>query len=685
MRFGAGIWRGKASYSALAYLWLFGLAVAIPLVLLLAAFLVRSASDEREQLEQRILQVLDGLIANIDRDLDRHLTILRTLATSPFLRNEDWPAFYEQAKVGLQGRAYLVLTDSNGRQLVNTYVPYGQQPALTGDPETVGRMSETKGPVISNLFTSLVVKKPVFNVSIPVLADGRLRFVMSLGLLPDDLTALLSGQELGTEWVATIWDANGAILARSRDNARYVGVILPARLREQGQHTVVRTSNLDGVDVLQATGRSRLSGWSVGVNFPNALANEPLQRTMLLWSAAVIAALALALGLGLLFARQIAQALSLASDAAVAFGHGQPVTIGHSRLEEADVLLETLRSAQRELSDRTAELKRAEQRFRAVVDGAPNAMILADRDGQIVLVNEQTEKLFGYARTELIGQKIEMLVPEQFRSHHPTDRSNYLTHPAMRLMGTGRNVFARRKDGTVVAVEIGLSPIVTSVGNMVLSAIVDITERQKVEEAQQLVIRELNHRTQNLLTVVQAVVSRSMEEAKTFAEAKLVISGRVKALSQAYAMLALAKWEGASLQRIIEQQQFGGLLNRVTITGCNIFVVPSAAQQFAMILHELTTNALKYGSLSTAEGRISIEGSIERDGDGGVFSFVWKEIGGPSVSPPGRKGFGTVILVDSAKHFADDVSIDYSPFGLSYGLKVRLAAIEAALPFAASA
>lgn len=568
---------------------------------------------------------------------------------------------------------------------MNTYVPYGQQPALTGDPETLRRMFDTKAPVVSNLFTSLVVKKPVFNVSIPIPGDGQLRFVMSLGLLPDDLTALLLGQNLGTEWVATIWDANGAIVARSLDNARYVGMIVPTSLREQGQRAVVRTNNLDGVDVLQATSRSRLSGWTVGVNVPYALAGEQLRTSMLLWSAAMISALALALGLGLLFARQVAQALSIVSGAAVAFGHGQPVTTTNSRLKEADVLLETLRSAQRELSDRTAELNRAEQRFRAVVDGAPNAMILADREGRIVLVNEQAEKLFGYGRTELIGQKIEMLVPEQFRSQHPTDRSNYLAHPAMRLMGTVRDVFALRKDGTVVAVEIGLSPIVTSAGNMVLSAIVDITERKKVEEAQQLVIRELNHRTQNLLTVVQAVVSRSMDEAKTFAEAKLVISGRLKALSQAYAMLALAKWEGASLQRIIQQQQFGGMLNRVSITGCDIFVLPSAAQQFAMIFHELTTNALKYGSLSTPEGRILIEGRIDRDGEDGVFSLAWKEIGGPTVSPPSRKGFGTVVLIDSARHFADHVTIDYSPAGLSYGLKVRLAAIEAARPFAATA
>src|SRR5436190_10770865 len=249
MNFGAEVLKGKASYTALTYLSLFGLAITVPLLLLLGALLFHSASVEREQLGQRILQVLDDLIDNVDRDLDRHLTILQTLASSQALKNENWPAFYERAKAGLQGRAYLILIDSNGRQLVNTYVPYGEQPAMTGDPETIRRMSETKAPVISNLFTSLVVKKPVFNVSVPILRDGQLRFVMSLGLLADDLASLLAGQKLGPEWVTMVWDANGVILARSRDNPRYLGTTLPANLRGRDQRSIVRTTNLGGNDV----------------------------------------------------------------------------------------------------------------------------------------------------------------------------------------------------------------------------------------------------------------------------------------------------------------------------------------------------------------------------------------------------------------------------------------------------
>src|SRR5205807_5024185 len=122
---------GRASYPALAYLSLFGIAVAAPLLLLLGMLLFRSASTQQEELQHRILQVLDALVNDLDRDLDRDFTILHTLATSQALAAGDWPAFYHQAKAGLQGRAYLVLVDAKGRQLVNTYVPYGKQPAMT--------------------------------------------------------------------------------------------------------------------------------------------------------------------------------------------------------------------------------------------------------------------------------------------------------------------------------------------------------------------------------------------------------------------------------------------------------------------------------------------------------------------------------------------------------------------------
>jgi PAS domain S-box-containing protein len=132
-------------------------------------------------------------------------------------------------------------------------------------------------------------------------------------------------------------------------------------------------------------------------------------------------------------------------------------------------------------ADLASELQIGEERFRRVVEAAPSAMIMVNQEGQITLANQQAEKTFGYPREELLGCPIEMLVPERLRSGHQGFRHDYLCDPQARPMGVGRELFGRRKDGSEVPVEIGLSPIHTSKGLLVLASIVDITERKLAE------------------------------------------------------------------------------------------------------------------------------------------------------------------------------------------------------------
>jgi len=124
----------------------------------------------------------------------------------------------------------------------------------------------------------------------------------------------------------------------------------------------------------------------------------------------------------------------------------------------------------------------AEERFRQVIEGAPNGMVMMNSDGRIVMVNTQIEKSFGYSRDELIGQSIEMLVPARFRDHHPSYRNGFLADPTTRPMGSGRDLYGLRKDGSEFPVEIGLNPLETPQGRMVLGTIVDITERKLAEQ-----------------------------------------------------------------------------------------------------------------------------------------------------------------------------------------------------------
>jgi len=201
----------------------------------------------------------------------------------------------------------------------------------------------------------------------------------------------------------------------------------------------------------------------------------------------------------------------------------------------------------------------------------------------------------------------------------------------------------------------------------VLATVVDVSERRKAEDLQRLLFRESEHRGKNLFAVVQGVVHRTIAPGL----ARDALDGRLTALARAYYLSSGSGWTGAWLREIVEGE-VAGFSERFSTQGCDVRLKSSAAQQFALIIHELATNALKYGALSSPNGRVFIECKAQNNG----FSFTWREIGGPPADAPVNKGFGTVLLIDMAKQFAAAVKLDYLPEGLFYQLETRLDQIE---------
>lgn len=183
-----------------------------------------------------------------------------------------------------------------------------------------------------------------------------------------------------------------------------------------------------------------------------------------------------------------------------------------------------------ELESEVDQCRRSEAKLRLAAESLPIAIAMIDQEGRIVLVNGQTEKLFGYPRCELLGQPVEALVPERFRDSHPGYRASFFAEPEIRSMGAGRDLFGQRKDGSEFPVEIGLTPIETEEGCFVVSAIVDITERKRVEERARQLARSVE--TSRVQTLNQSEKEIEELEQQAAQLARSVETSRIQTLDQ---------------------------------------------------------------------------------------------------------------------------------------------------------
>src|SRR5262245_25214941 len=181
-----------------------------------------------------------------------------------------------------------------------------------------------------------------------------------------------------------------------------------------------------------------------------------------------------------------------------------------------------------------------------------------------------------------------------------------------------------------------------------------------------MMVRELQHRTNNLLAVIQTIAQRT-SGAYSLENARHLFEGRLRALARTHRKLVNSNWMGVSLEEL-DRTELEPFADRTHVEGVDIVLTPPYAQHFSLALHELTTNAIKHGALSNADGRLDIAWTIGGNGKSGMLNFRWREHGGPAVLVPTRQGFGTALLTATF----GGARFDYQSDGLSCEFKVPL-------------
>jgi PAS domain S-box-containing protein len=299
-------------------------------------------------------------------------------------------------------------------------------------------------------------------------------------------------------------------------------------------------------------------------------------------------------------------------------------------------------------TDITEHRREAERdaQLATIVATSPDAIISLSDDGIVLSWNPGAESLFGYRAEEIIGKSERILFAEEADKEFE-EKYQHLRHGEHFMLRDG---VRRRKDGTLIDVASNAAPMRRSDGRIIgFSAVIrDITERKRVEKHLRVVMRELSHRTKNLLAVIMAMVRQTARSSNDVAVLQSQLIQRLQSLSASHDLLVAEDWTGASIEELIRavlQPFIGGTSDALECRGPSVVVNATAAQNLGLALHELATNASKYGALSTPTGRVRATWSFESDDEGSPRLLIsWQERGGPAVAPPTIKGFGHVVI-----------------------------------------
>jgi PAS domain S-box-containing protein len=651
------------------------LATAVPLLALALLMYHQMVGQQRDIVRDGLMNSARTLSALVDNEIDTHMAVAATLATSLALQSGALAAFRQQAKQALAivPGAWLSLSDPTGR-FVMTTVDNAADPLPQRESVALMEKAWTTGmPQVSDVITGLISKRRNAFIEYPVFKAGAPLYTIVVGLNPDRFQALIR-DKFGQDATVGILDRQRNFVARVPDFENRVGT--PAG--KDWQAAIARAPaglaevvNLEGEPSITAYGPTR-DGWIVGIAHLDQVFNAPVGR--ILWSMGLLAfaLTSLSLTFGILLGRQLSLVMADLVTTAKRVGNGEIVTAGASIVREATAIKQALSEAAGELTNRQRALRDSEMRFRGTFDNAAVGVAHVGLDGQWIDVNQRLCQITGYSPAELKVRTFEDITcPNDLAAKRDNIR-RILDGEIASYSIEQRYV---RKDGSLVwvGVTVALQRDEAGAPRYFIKIVRDISRRKRAQEHQQFLLRELAHRMKNQLSIVQAVAYQTARVSSPD-EFRQQFSQRLQGLAVSTDLLVAEDWTGASVSDLAQRQlqPFVPDRARLVCEGPDVILGPDAAQTIGLAFHELATNSLKHGAWSSSAGLVTLSWRLESDGAELPRLLInWLERSGPAVEEPARKGFGHMVLERMvAQKFDGAVEMKFDPQGLSWTVLV---------------
>jgi two-component sensor histidine kinase len=672
-----------------------------------------SYQEYRDRIGSNLIATSRAIMFAVDNELDEPLAFVNGLSSSSSFARGDFSTFQDRARDALSPHGYIIIIKSadGDQEYVNTSKPLAGSTVAV--PSAVGLLRLGKA---GKSHLGRVEDHWMELIDIPIKDEsGRGLYTMVIEVPDSIFQDMLTEEHLPRTWSPVILDADWMIVARGINPERYIGQKAAGdEFRNAPSDRTHEVRVLDGLPSLSAHSHSNRYGWTTAIAISDAdLFNQAIGPGLLAALGGLVA-VGLVIGMAALFSTHLARAIRSLAQMVRGFPEAvleprpafrlREVSLVAQRMREAAVavldsrkVVNTELSNMRQLNQLSTHLVAERRSFEGcLAEITKTAIAISEADkGNLQLYDHTSSsltiaaqqgfqddflKFFDSVRGQdsacgaAIATAKQIIVDDVLTSGifvgQPAQKvlldaevravvSTPLMSSKERPLGVLSTHFTRpRHPG-----ELRLEPI-----NILARQAADYLERKQAERTHQTIMRELQHRSNNLLAVIQSIAQRSLGgDHYSLPEAKEAFEARLQALARANRALLRSNWGGVDLHQLVHSE-LEPFSKRANVAGVSVVLPPQMAQNFTLVLHELATNSAKYGALSTDAGKIAVSWTVERNRSGSVLKFKWQESEGPPVVAPIRHGFGTKLL----KAAFSEVRLCYLVEGLRCEIDVPL-------------